>query len=171
MCSWVVRKIVWNWGKTVDFPFYGPYLWCCYLVLEVCFACQCDFFRWKMFPTFLILLSCPLQWKIYPLTTLWWTSHPIVSVAGKSATNFTLTLVPWTMWEENADVCGLYWRKLMGVSIWGWGSLRSSGAWGCFCWRVLRYSLLGLTNELLADKVCEEHLNLWYWSQITEILR
>jgi len=58
--------------KTVDFPFFGPCLWCCSLVLEVCFAFQCDFFRWKRFPTFLILLSCPLQWKTlflyHPLT-------------------------------------------------------------------------------------------------------
>jgi len=33
------------------------------------------------------------------------------------------------------------------------GSLRSSRAWECFCWRVLRDSSLGLKNELLPDKV------------------
>ena len=35
----------------------------------------------------------------------------------------------------------------------GESSIRSSGARGCFCWRVLRDSLLGLTTELLPDKV------------------
>jgi len=79
--------------KTVDFSFFGPCLWCCSLVLEVCFAFQCDFFHWKRFPTFLILLSCPLQWETlflyHPLIIrkkFWRTSH----TAGESAANFTL---------------------------------------------------------------------------------
>jgi len=45
----------------------------------------------------------------------------------------------------------------------GGGSLRSTGAWGCFCWRVLRDSSLGLANELLPVKF---EGRLWYWSQI-----
>ena len=39
--------------KTVYFPpFFGPCLWCCFLVLEVCFAFQCDFFVGKVFQPF-----------------------------------------------------------------------------------------------------------------------
>jgi len=62
---------------------------------------------------------------------------------------------PWTMWEGRD--CSMYvgcTEAIGGVSACGGrGSLRSSGAWGCFCWRLLRDSLLGLTNELLPDKV------------------
>ena len=60
----VVRKVVQNWGKNGWFLLFWAMIWCCFLVLEVCFALRCDFFRWTRFPTFLILFSCPLQWKI-----------------------------------------------------------------------------------------------------------
>jgi len=39
--------------KTAYFPFFGPYLWCWFLVLEVCFAFECDFFVGKSFQLFL----------------------------------------------------------------------------------------------------------------------
>jgi len=59
------------WVKTVDFPFFGPCLWCYFLVLEMCFAFQCDFFRWKRFRTFLILLSCHCSEKYCFFSNPW----------------------------------------------------------------------------------------------------
>jgi len=40
------------------------------------------------------------------------------------------------------------------------GSIRSDGAWECFCWRVSRDSLLGLTKELSPDIICKAPLIL-----------
>jgi len=45
-------------------------------------------------------------------------------------------------------------------SAWEGVSIRSGGAWGCFCWRVSRDSLLGLTKELSPDSICKAPLML-----------
>jgi len=45
-------------------------------------------------------------------------------------------------------------------SVWGRDSIRSDGTWGCFCSRVSRDSLLGLTKELPPDSICKAPLIL-----------
>jgi len=84
--------------KKVDFPFFGPCLWCCFLVLEVCFAFECYFFVGKGFQPFwhCSLVHCSEKYCFFSnpwqFEFFWRTSHPVVRAAGESAANFTLVI-------------------------------------------------------------------------------
>ena len=63
MFSWDVRKVVENWGKNCLFSVLWAVIVCCFLVLEVCFALQCDLLRRTNFPTFFYTLSLSIAVK------------------------------------------------------------------------------------------------------------
>ena len=68
--------------------------------------------------------------------------------------------LPWK--KEEIAVCIWFWLKYVGgVGALGEGdSIRSGGAWGCFCLGASRESLLGLTKELSPDSICKAPLIL-----------
>ena len=106
--------------KTVDFPFFGRCLRCCFLVIEFCFALQCVFFFVeKGFQTFLIFLSCPLQLKIlflyHPLTTLKSTSVS-VCFRGISRLPSAFVFLRWFKFAHiSIQVCTFHYGCKQGI--------------------------------------------------------
>jgi len=86
--------------KTVDFSFYGPWLRCCFLVLEVCFALQCDFFVEQGFLPFRYCLAVHCSEKYCFFFTSWLFKIVLTNLASNRKCGWQTRLPVWLFWSQ-----------------------------------------------------------------------